>query len=245
VNLSTDVEWIAPCSEMKDDHLYVSVYLLRDGSDYVLVDTGSIVHRDQIEERIEEVTDERGPDTILLTHTDYPHTGNLSWMLSKWPEVDIYVGTSNPAGQNLPERTRQSKTGERQTIGSRGFHFIDPPLADRSLTNWIFDEESGVLFTADGFGYLHTTDTCGATSRDLSEDLSTQRIYEYHRVSLPWLRYVDPPLLRLALDAILDRHEVQWLAPSHGPPVEKRDIEQYMMGFEDAVERIANEYDPR
>lgn len=46
-----------------------------------------------------------------------------------------------------------------------GFSFIDPPLADRNQTVWIFDHGSGLLVTADGFGIHHALAETGPHDR--------------------------------------------------------------------------------
>lgn len=78
----------------------------------------------------------------------------------------------------------------------RAFSFIDPSVADRSHTTWIYDRGDGVLFTADGFESSHEPRRCEVFSTDFADDLLAESIYEYHRDNLVWLGYVNPGYLR-------------------------------------------------
>lgn len=60
---------------------------------------------------------------------------------------------------------------------------------------------------------------------------------------LVWLRDVDPEQLRAALESILGRFDVSWVAPIHGHPIAGEDLDRYLDRLIDAAERIAGEYE--
>jgi flavorubredoxin len=241
VQLTPSVEWINQCYEHEGSHEHVSLYLLHAPEGTVLVDSGSFYHREEITAAVDEATDGEGPDAIVLSHSDYPHAANVSPLGGDTDDVELVASSASPAQQGLPE-ARKCDIGGSLMIQGREFSFVDPPLADRSHTTWIYDHGDGVLFTADGFGNYHDPGECDFRSSDFTDTTPADRIYEYHRDNLVWLRYVAPEKVESALDEIFTAHDVHAVAPIHGNPIERADIDTYRGRLRDAMERIALEY---
>lgn len=241
VELTADLRWIEECHDFGDgEHKHVSVYLVREDDRSVLVDSGAFSHRDAIVRDVEEATDGRGVDAIVLSHSDYPHSANIPQLRADG-EVDLVASSGVPEIQGLSDATT-CEIGRSMEIEGREFSFIDPPLADRSHTTWIYDHGSGTLFTADGFGARHRPDECTMTSRDFEDGIPEERIYRFHKHELVWLRYVDPGKLRAALESIFDAYPIEWVAPIHGHPIAGADLDRYTDRLIDAAARIADEY---
>lgn len=219
----------------------MSVYLVRSDGHNIVIDSGSFHHRKSIETRLREATEGEGIHTLILSHTDYPHSGNVSSFRREWGDIQIVASSGAPEIQGLPYADKASIGGSME-IGGRTFSFIDPPLADRSHTSWVHDDESGILYTADGFGSHHDPGQCSFTSADFPDGIPAEIIYEYHREALPWLRYVDPDKLERKLDGIFAHHEVSWVAPIHGHPIAAADIDRYRERLVEAAARISREY---
>ncbi|MDY6765508.1 MAG: MBL fold metallo-hydrolase [Halobacteria archaeon] len=243
VRLTDDVEWINECYEFEETgkHEHVSVYLIQEGDRYILIDSGSFYHRDAIKSQLEEATG-NGLDAIILSHSDYPHAGNIDAFREEWGEVDLIASSGAPKYQGL-SNARKCTIGESMEVLGRKFSFIDPPLADRSHTTWIYDHGSHILFTADGFCNHHDPGECDFTSADFKDGIGFEDIYECHKETLVWLRYVDPRKLRSALESILDRYETSYVASIHGNPIESTDLGEYMDKLTEAAEKISNEYE--
>ena len=64
--------------------LPVSVWLVRTGADWTLVDTGPAETGDQVVAAIAKVTEYQGPRQILLTHAHADHSGGLSAVRAAW-----------------------------------------------------------------------------------------------------------------------------------------------------------------
>ncbi|EMA54758.1 MBL fold metallo-hydrolase [Halococcus salifodinae] len=239
--LTSTVEWLSVCHPVKGHHEHVSVYLIEHDGSYVLVDSGSFHHEAQLRSAIETTTGGAGLDAILLSHSDYPHSANVSTFRAEWDDVELVASSGSPAIQGL-SNARRCVIGEELNVLGRTFSFIDPPLADRSHTTWIHDDESKVLFTADGFGNYHD-DECDLLSPEFDDGIPVESVYRYHAENLVWLRYVDPTKLRQALDNIFDRYEVSAVAPIHGNPILGADISDYLDRLEAAANRITAEYD--
>ena len=240
--ITGDVQWINECYPHDERHEHVSVYMIRSDRTSILVDSGSFYHRDAIRDRIERSTDGTGLDAIILSHSDYPHAGNISTFREEWGEVELVASSGSPELQGLSD-ARRCRIGESLIVEGRQFSFIDPPLADRSHTTWIYDHDSGVLFTADGFGNYHEPNECNFTSRDFEDNVPKEAVYEFHAKNLVWLRYVDPDKLRTALTSIFDDYDVSYVAPIHGNPIARPDLDEYLDRLVDSAARIASEYE--
>jgi flavorubredoxin len=248
VELTPTVEWLPQCyphGGVEDGdgyHEHVSVYLVRADDGDILVDSGSVYHREAVRASVDAATDDGGLDALVLSHSDYPHAGNVTPLGAASDEVELVASSGSPAQQGLPE-ARTVSIGDEERICGRRFSFVDPPLADRSHTTWIYDHADGVLFTADGFGAYHPPDRCEATSADFADGIPSEAAFEYHRDNLVWLRYVDPDKIRRALDDIFATCDVTAIAPVHGHPIVGPDVEPYLEEFYDTAERIADEYE--
>lgn len=239
VRVTEGLWWLNECFDRGPDHEHVAVYLLESGGQYILIDSGSFFHRESILASIADVTDGEGPDAVVLSHTDYPHSANVRPLEERWGDYELVASCGVPSIQGLPSDARRSEVGESSTVQGRELRFVDPPLADRSHTSWMYDPDTGTLFTADGFGMRHDPGACESTATDRS-DVSLDRVYEYHVETLTWLPYADPETLSAAVDDVFDRHDVRCVAPIHGPPIEGDALESYRRAFRQAVERIAD-----
>lgn len=241
--LTDDVVWINESHGVGDRREHVSVYLVQADAGTVLVDSGSYHHRAAIEAAIDAETDGRGIDAIVLSHTDYPHSGNVSEFLAEWPGVDLIASSGAPEVQGLPEDARKGDVGGQLEVLDRTFSFIDPPLVDRSHTMWIFDDGSDVLFSVDGFGCRHRPDDRDKTADELDGGVAFDDIYAYHRDTFVWLRYAQAEALERALRDVLETYAPRWVAPVHGHPIPASHLEGYLTQVTAAVDRIYREYE--
>jgi len=241
VQVTPTVEWLTQCYDHEGSHEHVSLYLLRAPEGTVLVDSGSFYHREAITEAVDEATDGAGPDALVLSHSDYPHAANVSPLGGDTEDVELVASSASPAQQGLPD-ARKCDIGGTMTVQGREFSFIDPPLADRSHTTWIYEHGDGVLFTADGFGNYHDPGQCDYLSGDFPDVTPAERVYEYHRDNLVWLRYVAPEKVERTLDDIFAEYNVAAVAPIHGNPIEADDLDTYRERLRDAMARIAAEH---
>jgi flavorubredoxin len=241
VKLTADVEWINECYPTQGRHEHVSVFLIRTAEKYIIIDSGSYYHRERIRARILAATGEHGIGAIILSHADYPHAANVNAFRREWGEIDVIASSGVPELQGLPF-AKKSKIGGSLEVFERKFSFIDPPLADRSHTSWIYDHGSGILFTADGMGNYHQPGQCGLTFGEFPGGVPLTDIYDFHRTALVWLRYVDPARLRARLESIYAQFNITYIAPIHGNPIAIQDLSTFMDRLDETASRISNEY---
>ena len=241
VPLTRSVSWIAENYSLgAGRNVHVSVYLIRAGEKNILIDSGSFYHRSSLEERISGATEGMGIHSLVLSHSDYPHSGNIPAFRRRWGDFEIVASSGEPEIQGLPY-ARRSRIGGSLVVAGREIDFLDPPLADRSHTSWIYDRASRVLFVADGFGYHHADDETGLTSRQLPDGFRSEEIYSFHRDTLIWLRYADPDVLMGVLREMFEAREVSWVAPIHGNPIAAEHLDDYLERLEEGVRRIVRE----
>lgn len=241
VPVTEHVEWVSECFPSGGRHLHVSLYLIRAPGGNIVVDSGSFHHRDSIEKRLVDATRGEGIQALILSHSDYPHSGNIPAFRREWGDFEIVASCASPEIQGLPY-ARRARMGETLEVKGRSFTFIDPPLADRSHTTWVYDHCSEVMFVADGFGNYHDPGECRLLSPELSPDGREERIRAFHRDALRWLRYVDPEVLMSAVEELIGRQPVRYMAPIHGNPIAARDLESYLTMLRRSILEIADAY---
>lgn len=239
--LTDDVTWIAESYPLEEKHVHVSVFLIDDGDATILIDSGSFYHRDRIEAQLAAVTGDEPVDSLILSHADLPHSGNVPEFREQWPDLELVSSSGSPEVVGLGNADVHCEIGGSMTISGREFSFIDPPLADIQHSTWIFDHSSGVLFTADGFGSYHEPADAKLTVGQISDGIRTQDILEYHRDALRWLCYVEPDKIAPAIDDLFEAYDVTFVAPTHGNPIEASEISQYRDRLLDAIGQISTE----
>jgi flavorubredoxin len=243
VRLTDDIRWVHECYDLGDGrHEHVSVYLIEAPAGTIVVDSGSFYHRESLFRRISEATDGRGVQALVLSHSDFPHSANIGRFREAWGDFEIVASCGEPGIQGLPY-ARPSHIGETLDVLGRSLTFLDPPLADRSHTTWIYDHESRVMFVADGFGNYHAPGACDLLSPALPPEGRVAGIDDFHEDTLTWLRYVDPDLMARVLDRLFEDHPVSWVAPIHGNPIARADLDAYLDVLKAGVRRIAAGYE--
>lgn len=242
--ITPGTHWINETHDDGERRLHVAVYLIESEDGYVLIDTGSFNDREAIRREITGILGASSLDAIVVSHADLPHSGNVPWFREAFPDVEIVSASNYPEIVGLPADATVCPLGGSTTVAGRRFSFVYPPLCDLQHSAWIFDEVSGVLYTADGFGTYHRPGQEDALYAEIDADLPVRAVREFHADTLRWLKYVDPEKLRRGIDAVFERYDVSWLAPTHGNPIEEGSVDSYLETFMEAVEGIAAGYDP-
>jgi flavorubredoxin len=242
-NITPDVTWIAETFEFEPDRqTHVSVFLVETDEGHVLIDSGSHYHEEEILAEIRESVGTNELAGIVVSHADLPHAGNVDSLAAELGEFEVYCATAAPELVGIPV-TVNCSPGETLELGDHSFTFIDAPLADITDTVWVFDHESGTLFTSDGFGSYHHPDNAEAISTELDDSITAEQIYEYHRTMFRWLELVDPDRLAADVNDLFERFDVECIAPTHGNPIVGADVEPYVERFNDVLRDIVTSYE--
>lgn len=235
--LTSDVKWVNEIHEIRNKYIHVSAYLIENEEDYTLIDSGSQLYFDSMKIQIDAEIGDNSLSSLILSHADLPHAGNVEALREDHDGLDVILSSSRPDVVGLSE-VLKCDLGSDMVIDGRTFSFLYPPLADIASSTWIFDHESGVLFTADGFGSFFED---SALSDDVySDSVSVENIEEYYTDELSWLRYANPEKIADHIDDILTDYDISWIAPTHGHPIPENAINDYLDKLSEALHSISN-----
>ena len=113
-------------------------------------------------------------------------------------------------------------------FAGRPFTCIHPLLTDVTVSQWAYDHESGVLFTAEAFGHYHDAENCGQTSAEMEGGIPMEHIDDFYMDKLPFVDFLDREKLGDAFEMLFDILDVTYVAPIHGTPVAAEDIDDYV-----------------
>lgn len=224
--LTDDITWISSCHEEGDRHIHLSQYVISDGAN-VLIDAGEPDSEGMID-AIRTATDGEDVDAVLLTHGVLPHTRNVSRVHQEWNDIDV-VATSRGSPERIGvDNARPRIVNSTEEIAGRTFTFLDPLLTDAVVSVWIYDHAAKVLFTAEGVGHYHSPTDCESISDEMTGGIPYEHVHTFHEDKLPYLECVDPEKLRSGFEAVFDEFDIDYIAPMHGNPVARRDLEDYL-----------------
>lgn len=243
--LTDDVTWIAETTDADDYLIHTSVYLVETDAGYLLIDTGSFSHQDPIKEQIDDATGGEGINGIFVFKGHTPHTANVREFKDQWPDAELIFPGAEPDVEGFPSpATGYSPPRGDVLILGREFALTDAPLLDIQHTVWLFDRESSIYFTADGFCSYAARGREDRISSEIGEGIQFDQIHDFYIDILPWTRYVDPQKITEALKGLLQTHEPTIIAPSHGSPIDEDDIPDYLSKFKESMEARNLQYSP-
>lgn len=239
--LTEDVHWIDNCHPDGGRHMHVSEYLIRGEDGTILIDSGSSHYADSIIEETNALTDGAGPDVVILLHSTLPHTENVPAFEAEWGATETVAATGRfPEIVGLPTATPR-QLNRPVEFGGRTFTCIHPLLTDVTVSQWVYDRESGVLFTAETFGHYHDPGRCELMSDEMEGSVPAEHIEAFYMDKLPFVDYLDHEKLANAIETMFDVLDVTYIAPAHGNPVAAADIEDYVEEVMRALRRPAAE----
>jgi flavorubredoxin len=240
--LTEDVTWVYDSHPVDDGRqIHSSLHLIESDEGTLLINSGDHDLRDEFKARILEVTDGAGVDAIFAQESHIPNSANVSAFRREWDADIIFPGGASPI-HGFPEVEQWPQYGT-ETLYGRTFDLTRGPLLDLPHTTWIFDRQSGVLFSLDGFCYYHRSGEEGLFSNELPDGIRYEDVKDYYSEMLLWLKYADPDKLLANLAEVIDEYDIEFVAPAHGNPISADDLDQYMAHIRQAVTEIAESYE--
>ncbi len=190
----------------------------------VLLDTVDYSVSRQFIENLEHTLDGRGLDYIVVNHMEPDHCAVIGDILLRYPNAKL-VGnakTFNMIGQFYEDMSYDKvlvAEGDTLSTGTHTLRFLMAPMVHWPETMVTYDENTGILFSADAFGTFGALDgIIFADEVDFDRDwLDDARRYYTNIVG----KYGVQVQALLKKAASLD---IKMLAPLHGP-VWRKDLE--------------------
>ncbi|MBU6359389.1 MAG: MBL fold metallo-hydrolase [Chloroflexota bacterium] len=243
-NIVGDVYQIGEYVEGSYGYEAVLVYVIMNHQHPILIDCGSQLHRAGIMQEINSLLAGHTPEYIFLTHSELPHAGNLQQVAKQWPNIKVIVSNVMlPYIEIAPilplSQITSEAAGKTINIGGRTLKFVFATLKDQPGSQWVFDTQTGILFTGDGFGYYQSAEQIGKFSDEVEGGIREIQFRDYHRTAFHFLRWVLPEKFNPDLDAIFAQLPVKIIAPIHGDAI-RSDIPTHVARLKQAVANIRN-----
>jgi flavorubredoxin len=205
----------------------------------LLVDTGRPNSWGEISRNLEAALGGRPLDYLFPTHPELPHSGNLGRLAEKYPEA-LIVGDTRDYHLFYPEtepRLVPKKPGDEIDLGG-GYRFrvVEAVIHDLPNTQWGYEVSGQVLFTSDGFAFMHdgghgdfddavhVPGECGLLTSEIDGPISVDYAAFYTGSAIYWTRFIDDAdELFGRFEELLAEHPARVFAPGHGNVVDTLD----------------------
>lgn len=234
-DIADGVTWMSSCLPFhladRIIHGHTSTFLARGADASILIDTGNPSSWNIISETLDGLLGDRPLTYVFPTHPELPHTGNLPRLVEKYPEVKI-VGDIRDYHlfypQIVPNLHARVPDDRVDLGGGVEFVIVEAMIRDLPNTQWGFVPTSGVLFTADGFCYMHRPELddedpvhlpgeCGLTTDELSTPIAVENAAFFTGSALYWARFADDAdLVYDRVESMMAELGARIVAPTHG-----------------------------
>jgi flavorubredoxin len=184
--------------------LAVNAFVIR-AEEPVLVDTGMGIETEEFMDALASIIDLQDLRWVWLTHDDADHTGSLQKVLEAAPNARLAANSlavlrMSSAWPIPMHRVHWLNSGDSIRVGDRKLTALRPPLFDNPTTIGIYDNKSGVLFSADCFGAILPSPAQKA--EDIPEGDLAQGMISWGSGDCPWVHMVEASVFNQTLDAI-------------------------------------------
>jgi flavorubredoxin len=240
--ISGDLYQAGECVAGPAGHEAMRVYVLMNAGHPILIDCGSQLHRAGVMHAIESALAGQAPEYVFLTHSELPHAGNLAQVARQWPNIQVMVSNIMlpyiEIAPVLPLAQISAATpGSAVEIGGRRLQFVEALLKDQPGSQWIWDEQTGALFTGDAFGYSHAPEHCERFSDEIVGGVRVEQFERYHRAAFRFLRWVVASRLNAELGQLFERYPAKIVAPIHGNAI-RGDIAAHVTRLQQALANV-------
>ena len=228
LNVTDQIKYIGVDDTTID--LFESQYIVPNGISYnsylivdekiAIMDTVDLRKGEEWFANLEEALEGRTPDYLVVQHMEPDHSGNISLLMQKYPEIKLVA--SAKAIQMMPQffedtcfegKTISVKEGETLSLGAHTLQFFMAPMVHWPEVMVTYDQLDKVLFTADGFGKF------GALAHE--EDWACEARRYYFNICGKYGAQVQALLKKAsALD-------IACICPLHGP-ILKENLDYYI-----------------
>lgn len=230
------LSWLA--TDAPDTFEPLNAYLLVDREHAVFVDTGSAIMLPAVQQALQTIVGERRV-WLSYTRNEADCIGNLGWILGSCSNPTLLFGgaggilewINDPAVSIMEVRDFlgrvpivESRNGMSSRIGDIELQWFDAGIKQMLMTQWMFEPESGCMFTSDCFGFRHLTRADAIPIVDSKRGIpKIPRIAEELAARMNWLRGAEFPEVVARFETLFRERDVRMIAPVHGCVIRGRD----------------------
>lgn len=166
-----------------------------------------------------------GLDYLVVSHPDVPHAGNAHPILEAYPDATL-VAPGYGSAHELYHLDDAEKVvdGDQLDLGEFTVSFHEAVFPDAPVHVWMSEERTGTLFTVDWLGYPHRGAQDLIFPDEFGEELTVDRLVQFHGRVLFWFQYVDVQRVEEAIDWVIERYAPKIVAPGHGNPIRESPV---------------------
>lgn len=204
-------------------------YIVKGSDKTVLIDTVKKEFKDEFIANVEQVTSWDKIDYLLVNHTEPDHSGAIGDVLDRNPNIEILCSAAAlPFVKNVVNRDEIKITGVKDK------HEID--LGDKKMicrlmpymhwpdTMMEYLDSDKILFSNDGFAAHYSFDSIWTDEVDSKVDIDYEVFYYFSMIMRPFTGYIRRNMAKL------DDHEINIVAPSHGP-LHRKEPRKYLDSY--------------
>lgn len=219
-NIKEGIYWVGAIDlSVRNFHGYLTqrgttynAYLIIDEK-ITLVDSVKETHTDEMLSRISSIIDPSKIDVIICNHVEPDHSGAISAIVEKNPNVTVVTCASGKKGLEQHYYGNWNyhiiKTGDTYSIGKRLFEFLLTPMVHWPDNMICYMPEEKILFSNDSFGQHYATS--GRFDDEVSHDEALYEAKKYFaNIVLPYSSQVIKEL------EAASKFDIQLMCTSHG-----------------------------
>ncbi len=223
VKLSDNVWWVG----VKDPGLMVfdiimetrygttyNAYLVKGSEKTALIDTVKRPFSEEFFANVGQIISPDKIDYLIVNHTEPDHSGSILELLDKNPDLEIIcAAAAAPFVKNVLNRdasVRRVKDKEELDLGDKTLTFRLTPYMHWPDTMMEYLAPDKMLFSCDGFAAHISFDEIYADQVTV-DDFDHEVWYYFDKIMRPYTSFISKHMAKLS------DHDIQVIAPSHGP----------------------------
>ena len=239
VGCTIDAKRLSWLHEDLDAYEPINCYVVIDNDLAFFVDTGAAISEPAVRLAMQDIVGDKKTN-VTFTRNEAECIGNLGYILGTANDPTLMFGgvggifewINDPSVAQLDARdflgkipVDQVSSPTRKSYGDLTFRWMDAGVKEMFLTQWVFEETTGCLFTSDSYGFRHLNSANAPPVIDSTGDLPTvDFVAKEFAARINWLPGSHFPDVIARLDSLFEELDVQMIAPVHGCVLKGRDV---------------------
>lgn len=224
--------------------LAVGCYVLRDGDDALLVDTGLAVHRPQITSGVGAVLSGSSNRSLIMTRREPDAIINLPWLIKTMHIDHVYCGGVLSPLDFFERADQKNAEAHINALAQTSVTWLQPgsilPVGSARVDvqrtmlsvlpkSHVYEAETRTLFGSDSWGFLtQDSDAPLGIVREIDDRLSCTSVARYLRHKFDWLLGIDTTPVEADLAKLLDL-DIERICPAYGCVVEGGPVVRHLL----------------